>query len=237
MAGYVDLPSVRTWYAERGEGESLVMLHGGVVDARFFDQNIEPLAEKFHVYTPDFRGHGHSPDIEGPFSYDAFARDSIEFLDAVLAGPTDLLGHSIGAGVALMVALRRPDLVRRLVLISGAFHRDGLITGDDIDVNQVVNAFGSAYGEVSPDGEDHYPVVVRKVTEMDRREPDMSASDVNGVRSRTLLVTSDDDIVTLEHTIALYRAIPDCELAIVPGTSHFLIQEKPDLSTGSSSNS
>ena len=228
MAGYVELPSVRTWYDERGEGEPLVLLHGGVVDARFFDQNIGPLAERFHVFALDLRGHGHTADVDGPFSYESFAQDTIEFLEAVVHGPAHLVGHSVGAGVALFVALRRPDLVRRLVLISGAFHHTGeLGSGDEIEVGPVVAAFGGSYGEVSPDGEDHYPVVVQKVFEMGAREPSMTAADVSVVTHRTLVMVGDDDIITLEHTLDLYRAIPNSELAVVPGTSHFLIQEKP----------
>jgi pimeloyl-ACP methyl ester carboxylesterase len=228
MANYVALPNVRTWYDERGAGEPLVLLHGGVVDSRFFAPNIDALAARFHVFAPDFRGHGHTPDVDGPFSYAAFAEDTIDFLDQVVGGPAHLVGHSIGAGVALYVAVRRPDLVRRLVLVSGAFHHDGLISTDELDVDQVVAAFGASYGEVSPDGEDHYATVVRKVAEMDLRDPSMVESDLSAVTSPTLIVASDDDIITLEHTVALYRGIEHSELAVVPGTSHFLTQEKPE---------
>jgi pimeloyl-ACP methyl ester carboxylesterase len=240
MAGYVDLPSGRTWYAEHGTAapgrEPLVLLHGGVVDGRFFDQNVEPLAARFHVFVPDLRGHGHTPDADGPLSYERLAREIAEFLEAVVGGPAHVVGHSIGAGVALTVALRRPDLVRDLVLVSGAYHHDGVLVGasdgdgdDDVDVEPVVAAFGASYAEVSPDGADHYPVVIRKVADMDRRDPAFAVTDLAGVASRTLVMAGDDDIVTLEHTVDLYRGIGNSELAIVPGTSHFLLQEKPDL--------
>lgn len=230
MAGYVELPSVRTWYDEHGEGDALVLLHGGAVDARFFEKNIDALAARFHVFTPERRGHGHTPDVEGPITYDLMAQDTIEFVEAVLDGPAHLVGHSDGAVVALLIAVRRPDLVRRLVLISGGFHRDGLVPGaEQIDVDEVVKGFGATYGEVSPDGEEHYPVVVEKIAQMALREPTMTAADLSGVTSRTLVMASDDDIITLEHTLALYRGIRNAELAVVPGTSHFLVQEKPEL--------
>ena len=225
----VELSQVRTWYAERGSGEPLVLLHGGAVDARFFDQNIETLAARFQVLTPDLRGHGHTPDVEGPFTYEALAQDTIEFIEVAVGGPVHLAGHSIGAGVALHVALRRPDLVSTLVLISAAFHHSGQITIDEIDVDQVVAAFGASYGEVSPDGEDHYAVIVAKEIDMDRREPALDQSALRAVSAPTLIMASDDDIITLEHTLALYRGITNAELAIIPGTSHFLTQEKPDL--------
>ncbi len=227
----VELSRVRTWYDERGEGEPLVLLHGGAVDGRFFDQNKQQFAARFHVLTPDLRGHGRTPDVEGPFTYEALAQDTIEFIETVVGGPTHLAGHSIGAGVALHVALRRPDLVSCLVLISAAFHHGGQIAVDEIEVDQVVAAFGASYGEVSPDGEDHYAVIVQKEIDMDRREPILAESDLRGVSARTLVMASDDDIITLEHTLALYRGITNAELAVVPGTSHFLTQEKPDLVT------
>lgn len=229
MGTYVELSHVKTWYDERGEGEPLVLLHGGVVDARFFEPNIEALAARFRVFALDLRGHGHTPDVEGPFTYEALAQDTIDFIDAVVGGPAHIVGHSVGAGVALHAALRRPDLLRRLVLVSGVFHHDGLISTNEVDVDQVVAAFGPSYGAVSPDGEDHYPVVVRKVFEMDQREPALTVSDLDGVGARTLVMASDDDIIALEHTLALYRGIKDSEFAVVPGTSHFLTQEKPDL--------
>jgi pimeloyl-ACP methyl ester carboxylesterase len=230
MAEYVELGGVRTWYDERGEGEPLVLLHGGLVDARFFDKNIDALADRFHVFLPERRGHGHTPDVDGPITYELMAQDTIAFLEAAVGGPAHLVGHSDGAVVAMLVALRRPDLVRELALISGGFHHDGLMPGmDRLDIDEVVKFLGPAYGEVSPDGAEHFPVVVRKIARMAAEEPALPQSELRGVRSRTLVMFSDDDLMTLGHVIAMYEGIPGSELAIVPGTSHFLLQEKPAL--------
>lgn len=230
MPGYAELPAVRTWYDELGVGEPLVLLHGGLVDARFFVQNIDPLAERFHVFTPERRGHGHTPDVPGPITYEAMALDTIDFLEQVVGTSAHLVGHSDGAVVAMLVAMRRPELVRRLVLVSGGFHHAGLMPGmDELDVDQVVQFLGSAYGEVSPDGVEHFPVVVRKIAEMAAKEPELEREDLGRVTSRTLVMFGDDDLLTMEHVIAMYEGIPGAELAVVPGTSHFLLQEKPDL--------
>lgn len=232
MGTYAELSGVRTWYDERGEGEPLVLLHGGAVDVRWFDPNIDALAEHFHVYAVDLRGHGHTPDVEGPYTYEALSQDLIDFLEGVVGGPAHLVGHSVGGAVALTAALRQPDLVRRLAILSSGFHHEAEVgAGGDPEANvePVVQFLGSSYGEVSPDGEQHFPVVVRKVFEMSAREPAMDASELAGVQSRTLVMAADDDIIHLEHTLALYRGIPNSELAVVPGTSHRATQEKPGL--------
>jgi pimeloyl-ACP methyl ester carboxylesterase len=85
------------------------------------------------------------------------------------------------------------------------------------------------YAELSPDGADHYPVVVAKLAEMHAREPTLTHRDLSGVQGRTLVMLGDDDEVTLEHAVALYRGLPDAELAVIPGTSDGLLVEKPAL--------
>src|SRR6266545_3897683 len=164
MVDYADLGGVRTWYDERGEGEPLLLLHGGSADARFFDRNVDALADRFHVFLPERRGHGHTPDVDGPITYELMAQDTIAFLEAVVRGP---------------------DLAHQLVLISGGFHHDGLMPGmDQLDVDEVVKFAGPAYGEVSPDGAEHFPVVVEKIARMAAEEPALPQSGLRGVTSR-----------------------------------------------------
>lgn len=230
MAQYVQTGAVRTWYDEHGDGDPLALLHGALVDARWFEPNLAPLAERFHVYTPERRGHGHTADVEGPITHHGMAEDTIAFLEAVVGGPADLVGHSDGAVVGMLVALQRPDLVNRLVLISGRFDRSGMAVPDRVfDVDQVVQLLGSAYGEVSPDGEAHFPVVVAKVGELMANGPQIDVAELSRIGHRTLVMFSDDDVVTLRHAAQLYEALPNAELAVVPGTSHRLTQEKPHL--------
>jgi pimeloyl-ACP methyl ester carboxylesterase len=230
MGEYVQLGDVSTWYDERGEGEPLVLMHGGLVDSRSFEHNIDALAQHFRVFTPERRGHGHTPDVEGPITYDLMTADTLAFLEAVVPGPAHLVGHSDGAVIGLWIALRRPELVGRLVLVSGGFHRDGLIAGEgEADVDEAVEFLGSSYGEVSPDGKEHLRVVVEKINEMAAKEPALEQSELAKVQSRTLVMFGDDDLMSVEHMNATYEGIPNSELAIVPGTSHFLLEEKPAL--------
>ena len=204
-----------------------MLLHGGLVDSRFFARNVAGLAERFRVYTPDARGHGHTPDVAGPISADLLAQDAIAFLTNVVGGPAHLAGHSMGAGTALLVALRRPDLVRRLILVSASIRRPDPPTRASL--HELVRFLGPAYGEVSPDGEQHFPVVAGKVAALLTGEPAVTRSELGGISRRTLLMAGDGDAVPVDDTLALYHGIPGAELAVVPGTSHFLLQEKPAL--------
>ncbi len=228
MGSYVQVGGLRTWYEKRGEGAPLVLLHGGMGDARDFTANIDALAARFRVFVPERRGHGHTADVDGPITYELMAEDTIAFLDVVVGGPAHLVGHSDGANVALLLARRRPDLTRRVISISGNFHHDGLIP-EAIDVDAADESVGAAYGEVSPDGREHLPVMARKLARMWAEEPTLTALDLSSITTPTLVMAGDDDAITLEHTVALYRGLPNSELAVVPGTSHLLLMEKPTL--------
>lgn len=230
MAEYVQLGAVKTWYDEHGSGDPLVLMHGGLVDARSFEPNLGALAERFRVYTPERRGHGHTPDVPGPITYQLMAEDTIAFLEAVVGEPAHLVGHSDGAFIAMLAGMQRPELVKRLVLISGGFNKKGEAMPDmEWDVDALEQFLGSAYGEVSPDGREHFRVVAAKIGEMAAVEPNLQASELAKVTTRTLVMFSDDDLMTPTHAVEMYEALPNAELAIVPGTSHFLMQEKPQL--------
>jgi pimeloyl-ACP methyl ester carboxylesterase len=230
MGKYVQLGEVKTWYDEHGAGQPLVVLHGGLVDARFFEPNLAPLAERFHVYTPERRGHGHTPDVPGPITYQLMADDTIAFLETVVGEAADVVGHSDGSFVAMLVAMQRPELVNRLVMISGGFNKSGEAMPDmEWNVDQLAEFLGPAYGEVSPDGADHFKVVATKIGEMAAVEPNLQAVELSKVTHRSLVMFSDDDLMTMTHAVEMYDALPNAELAVVPGTSHFLTQEKPHL--------
>jgi len=92
-----------------------------------------------------------------------------------------------------------------------------------------VEFLGSAYGEVSPDGEAHFPVVVAKIGELMKNEPHLDIAELGRISARSLVMFADDDLMTLQHAVQMFEAIPGAELAVVPGTSHFLTQEKPHL--------
>jgi pimeloyl-ACP methyl ester carboxylesterase len=229
VATYVELDGVRTWYDEHGSGDPLVLLHPALVDSRAFAPNLDALAALFRTFTPERRGHGHTPDVDGPITFEAMAHDTIRFLEQVAGGPARLVGCSDGAIVGLLVALRRPDLVTRLVFVAGVFHHDGWLPGVIDPTNEPPEFMAASHGEVSPDGTGHFAVVADKLARMHQTEPALTTEDLASIGCRTLVMLGDDDEVALEHAIALYRSLPDAELAVVPGTSHGLLVEKPEL--------
>lgn len=230
MSTVVNLGEVDLWYDERGRGEPVIAMHGGLSDSRDFDGNLAALSARFRLLLPDRRGHGRTADVDGPLTIEVMADDMIRFTERVVGGPAALVGYSAGAGVALWMATRRPDLVSTLVLISGAFDPAGLLVRPEVGAvwpPEIV----AAYGEISPDGEAHFPVVADKIAASVDETPPLTVDDLARLTCPTLVMTADDDLVTLEHTIALYRALPDGHLAVVPGASHLLLHEHPELCT------
>ena len=224
-----ELPGISMWYDECGQGDPCVLLHpgGAGVDSRALALTVDALSQIFHTYTPEQRAHGHTPDMDGPVSYELMAQDTIMFVEGIIGQSVYLLGVSDGAVVALMVARRRPDLVRRLVFAAGVFHHEGWEEG--VLDGEPPEFLKQSYGEISPDGIGHYDLVVAKLAAMHAREPRLTRTDLHQITPRTLVMVGDDDEVRLEHAIEMYRHLPDAELAVVPGTSHGLLVEKPGL--------
>jgi len=231
VAHYIHLNGVNTWYDERGQGGPLVLMHGGLTDSRDFGGNLDALASQFRVYLPERRGHGHTADVEGPLTLELMAQDAVAFLETIVRQPTHLVGYSAGAAVALRTAIARPDLVDRLVLVSGWFSNDGLIARPSAD-GEPPRQLVAAYASVSPDGTDHFPVVIAKVAQAAAAEDTgLVVADLNALVCQTLVMVGDDDLVSLEHTLLLYRSVPNAQLAVVPSASHLLLFEKPALCT------
>lgn len=237
MGTYIEIGGLRTWYDEQGTGDPLVLLHGGLVTNETWGMQLPAFAERFHVYAPERRAHGHTPDVEGPLSFDDMAADTIGFIETVVGGPASVVGWSDGGVVGLLVAIARPDLVRKLVAVGSNFtptptagvpEAAGMfahMTPDSPDMAM----FRGLYEAATPDGADHWSTVVAKLVEMWSAQPDIPTSALARIEAPTLVMVADDDMLTFEHTLELYGAIPKAELAVVPGTSHALLMEKPDL--------
>jgi pimeloyl-ACP methyl ester carboxylesterase len=109
------------------------------------------------------------------------------------------------------------------------FHRDGWADGVLDNDAEPPEFMRDSYAEISPDGREHFDVVMAKIAEEHEHQPSLTEQDLHPVATRTLIMAGDDDEVRLEHAVAMYRALPAAELAVVPGTSHGLLPEKPEL--------
>lgn len=233
QAGYADIAGVPTWHEVRGEGAPLVLLHGGFSGAASWAAQASALvAAGFRVHVPERRGHAHTPDVDGPLSYEVMATDTAAYLEAEVAGPAHLIGWSDGAVVALLVALRRPDLVARLVLIGQYYNSSGRVPGSDLmrllHTGEAKDFLRQGYDPLSPDGPAHFDVVYAKTMAMIDSEPELDLAALGTVSAPTLVVQGDRDEVTLDHGAAVAGALGDARLAVLPGT-HALPLELPGV--------
>jgi pimeloyl-ACP methyl ester carboxylesterase len=231
---YLDAGGIRTYYETAGAGEPLILLHGGMCTAETFDGQTPALAGEYRVYVPERRGHGRTPDVEGPITYDVMAADTIAFMEAAGIQSAHLVGFSDGALVALLVALQRPDLVRRLVLIGQAVNFEHMrpemeAMMEGLSVEDLPPMLRGLYAASSPDGPEHFGVVFDKCAAMWRTDPGIDFARLEQVTSPTLVLFGDRDMISLEHAAAMQRALPAVHVGVVPGATHLLLMEKPEL--------
>ena len=221
---------VDTWWDVRGDGDPLVLLHPGGADSRAWDMNLDGLAAYARAYRFDRRGQGRTPDVGGPITFDAMTVDAIGFIETVVGEPVLLAGHSAGAPLGLLIAQRRPDLVRALVFSEGVFHHDGWREGvlDPLPAD-AEEFLAGLYGEVSPHGPGHWPSVWERLDGEHHRAPELTPEDLASIATPALLMFADEGEVRVDHLHAMHEAMPAAQLAIVPGTSHGLLADKPDL--------
>ena len=238
---YAKVNGLELYYELHGRDDAsatpLVLLHGGVGGIAMFGPNLPVLAEERPVIAVELQGHGHTADIDRPLRYELMADDIAALVAQLRIPKVDIMGYSLGGGVALQTAIRHRAIVRRLVIVSRQIKSSGFFP-------EVVAAFeqmGPETGAVmkrSPLAA-MYPNVnwetlFAKVGEMERRKYDWSA-DVAKIAAPTLLVYADADSVTPEHMMAFWGLLgggkrdagldgslrPASRLAILPGTTHY----------------
>lgn len=231
--GYVDLDGVRTYHEIAGTGEPLVLLHGGMCTIDTLAELASQLATSYRVHRPERRGHGRTPDVPGPITYQNMAGDTVAYIERLGIAPVHLVGWSDGAVIGLLVALTRPDLVRSLTFIGSALTEDGLpaemrAPPDRIPIEALPPFLREMYAAVSPDGPKHFDVVWDKLSPAWTAFPYVDLGELESLRAPTLVVAGDHDMVTVEHAAAICRATPDARLAVIPG-EHSVPIEKPAL--------
>jgi pimeloyl-ACP methyl ester carboxylesterase len=231
---YVDIDGVATYYERSGTGEPLVLLHGAFSGAESFAAQTPALAAGgYEVWVPERRGHARTADTDQPFSYASMAEETIRFLDSAVGAAAHLIGWSDGAVVGALVAMQRPGLVERLVLIGQYYDLSGQATPDLGDALLAMRdnppaALRGQYDRLSPDGPEHFPVVFAKTVDMILREPTIPMAELARITAPTLVPQGDRDEVRLSHSVEVVATLPDARLAVLPGT-HALPLESPTL--------
>ncbi len=229
MPDYVNLRGhqIYTYEWER-DGEAVVLLHGGLSKTSSWDYlMVPPLEDEFHVFAYDRTAHGFTGDQPGSLHFAFQVQEAIAYLEDVVREPAHLIGYSDGGIIALMVAIARPELVKSIVAIGANYHYSA-------PLSEFAEAFVSEddqaeYNLISPDAPHTLLEKIIRMNQIWKTEPDISLSDIASIQCPVLVMAGDDDVIKHEHTISLYENLPLGQLAIIPGTSHGVVKEKPAL--------
>ncbi len=233
-ADYLTVNGARIYFVTEGRGEPLVLLHGGLGSVEDFARQIPALAKHFRVIAFERSGHGHTADTDEPFTFESMANQTASFIEALGLGSVNLVGWSDGAIVAMLLAISKPDLVRKVVSVSGLV--DTMVQStetrrwiESASPRSFPENIVRRYGETSPDGPAHFPVVLDKTKRLWLAEPHIKGEDLQMIKAPTLVMAADKEDLPIEHTVGIFRAIRGAQLCIIPGATHFLMSEKPEL--------
>ena len=216
-------------YEWANNGEAVALLHGGLSQSTHYFPYLLPAVENnFHVFAYDRTAHGFTADREGSLHFDYQKAEAIAYLESVVKEPAHLIGYSDGAIISLLVAIERPDLVQSIVAIGGNYHFSGTLPMPEFDGN-IAPEDQEEYNRTSPDAPH---TLVEKITRMMgiwKTEPTMSREDLAKIQCPVLVLAGDDDVIDHHHTVELFESLALGQLAIIPGTSHSVVKEKPAL--------
>lgn len=243
-SGYADVNGMQMYYEVYGKGKPVVLLHGSFMNIPLNWSHFIPLLAKDRkVIVPEMQGHGRTRDISREFSYEGLGDDVSGLLNHLKIDSADIAGYSMGGGAAFQTAVRHPEQVRRLVVLSGAYKHDGwwpdvetsfsTFTPDqfkDTPIQEQYESFGNDPA--------HFPEFVKKVISIDLKPYDWS-EDVKNIQAPIFMAIGDADGVRYEHALELFRAkgggkmgdlhgLPQSRLAIIPGTTHIGMMKRAD---------
>jgi pimeloyl-ACP methyl ester carboxylesterase len=239
------MSKIELYHEVHGSGRPLVLLHGAMSTIETsFGAVLPQLAKTRRVIAIEQQAHGRTPDVDRPLSYPQMATDTIALLERLGVESADFFGYSMGAGIAVEIAIRNPALVGKLVLASLYVDPSGVHPGLQEQIEEVGpedlagTPFERAYAEVAPDP-GGWAGLVAKVNELDREFTGWPREQIEAIEAPTLVIIGDSDIVTPEHAVALFRrrgggvegvtaGMPDSQLAILPGTNHMTIVDRAD---------
>jgi pimeloyl-ACP methyl ester carboxylesterase len=234
---YAQVGELNMYYEVHGEGEPLFLLHGAYMTVDMMGPLLTGLAASRQVIAPELEGHGRTALADRALSYEQMADDVAGLARHLGIDRADVFGYSMGGAAALQVAIRHPDLVRKLVVGSASHALSGMHQ-QALDMFPTItpelfkgSPMEQAYQQLAPNPDD-FPKLVERLTTLDTT--DFSWDDeVRGIAAPTLIVLGDSDGVRLEHAVELFELLgggvmgdlagmPQSQLAVLPGTSHFV---------------
>jgi pimeloyl-ACP methyl ester carboxylesterase len=245
QTGYASVNGLDMYYEVHGTGRPLVLLHGALSTTSVdFGAVLPSLARARQVIAVEQQAHGHTADIDRPLTTKAMAADTVALLRQLGIEQADLFGYSMGAGVALQIAVDHPELVRKLAVASFAHTLDGLHPGLLEGLEQLTpealagTPFEQAYAREAPRPED-WPTLVAKVKDLNSRILEWPADAIRSIATPTLIIIGDSDIVRPEHAVEIFRllgggvvgdvaGLPRSQLAVLPGTTHITLVHRGD---------
>jgi pimeloyl-ACP methyl ester carboxylesterase len=235
---YAEVNGLEMYYEIHGTGRPLVLLHGAYMTIEAMGEVVPELARTRQVIAVELQGHGRTADIDRPLSYEQMADDTAALLRHLGIEQADIFGFSMGGGVALQVAIRHPEIVRKLVVASASYTSDGMhpellemiptITPDVFAGSPIEEE----YLRTAPNPDD-FPTLVAKLKQLDMEPFAWPPEDIRGIAAPTLLIIGDSDAIRLEHAVEMFRllgggvmgdlvGLPKSQLAVLPGTTHFV---------------
>jgi pimeloyl-ACP methyl ester carboxylesterase len=237
--GYAQINDLQMYYEVHGAGGTpLLLLHGGLFDIdQQFGELLPGLAATRQVIAADFQAHGRTNDIDRPLTSAGLASDVIGLLEHLGVEQADVFGFSVGGAVALHLAIKHPDLVRKLIVSSVSFHPDGDRPENHEAVGEMKaemlagTPMEAAYQAKSPHPE-RLQILLDKLGTFDSGVAGWSEADIQGIAAPTLLTFGDCDAVKLDHVVRFLQlrggdvngdfvGVPSAQLAVFPGTTHF----------------
>jgi pimeloyl-ACP methyl ester carboxylesterase len=244
---YAMVNGLKTYYEVRGSGGvPLVLMHGAFsnIDTDF-SKLIPALAKNRMVIAIEAQGHGHTPDNDSSLTYESLADNTAELLRQLRVDKADFMGYSMGGATAMYIAVRHPELVRKLIFIGGASYKaDGyypeLLKGEEKMTPKDLEGtpWQKAYARIAPNPRD-WPKLVEKIKQLDLNWRGLRDQDVQAIKAPVLLMVGDADVVRLEHVVQMLHllgggvpgdivGLPRSQLAILPGTTHVTIIGRTD---------
>jgi len=231
---YVEVSGRDVYYEEYGEGEPILMLHGGPGSIANFSKVIPELSKNYRVIAMDTPGQGRSERARD-LSFQLLAENASAFIDKMAIIKCYVVGWSDGACTGLLLAANRPDVISK-VFVSGAFSNiDGFteeskafwstITPETVEKS--LGGWHLEYQRLYP--EIDWKTLIQDLRNMVNNKIYITEEKLKSISSKVLLAYGDNDVFTLEHIVYLHKTIRDTELMILPGTSHSTFEEQPEM--------